>query len=116
MKQSVFRRSILAALLAMLISAFAPFAHSATDPYLKIAAGDSRARVIKLLGNPVDPRTELTAADRKTIRSALRAIDKKDAADFAVWKQSGHLYYLIGFNKRDTVATKNRVLTIAGGR
>ncbi len=102
--------------LALVISAYAPFAHAETDPYLRIAEGDSRARVVGLLGEPADPRRDLTAADRKNIRKTLKIIDNKDAVDFAVWKQSSHLFYLIGFNKKGTVSTKNRIIGLSDGR
>jgi hypothetical protein len=103
-------------LLALVLSAFAPFAHAATDPYLRIAEGDSRARVVGLLGEPADPRRDLSTADRKYIKKTLKVIDSKDAVDFAVWKQGSHLYYLIGFNKQGTVSTKNRIIGLSGGR
>ncbi len=103
-------------LLALAICAFAPGAHAGTDPYLSIAEGDSRARVVGLLGEPADPRRDLTAADRNNIRKTLKIIDSKDVVDFAVWKQGSQLFYLIGFNKQGTVSTKNRIIGLAGGR
>jgi hypothetical protein len=103
-------------LMALVISAFAPSAHAATDPYLRIAEGDSRARVVRLLGEPADPRKDLNAAERKNINAALKITDHKDSVEFAIWKQSSHLYYLIGFNKKDVVATKHRILAIAGAK
>ncbi len=116
MKPAIFHRNILAALLALAISVFAPFAHAATDPYLKIAEGDSRARVVRLLGKPADPGRDLTAAERKSIRSALKAIGNKDGVgvEFLIWKRSDRLYYLVGFDKGDTVVAKHRVFALAG--
>lgn len=117
MKQAVFHRGVFVALMAIAISVFAPCAHSATDPYLRIAEGDSRARVIRLLGEPADQRNDLTAAERENIRDTLKILtDTKDAVDFAVWKQSSRLYYLVGFNKKDVVSTKHRILMLAGGK
>ena len=118
MKSVMFHRSILIALLALIVSVFAPFAHAATDPYLKIAEGDSRARVVSLLGRPADPHRDLTAAERKNIRSALKAIGNQDGVgvEFVIWKRSAQLYYLVGFDKGDTVVAKHRVLTVAGGK
>jgi len=42
--------------------------------------------------------------------ASLKAIDRKDSVDFALWKPSNQLYYLIGFDKDDTVATRRRVI------
>ncbi len=115
-KQASLRRRILAALLVLGIFAFTPAARSDTDPYLKISEGDSRARVIGLLGKPADPRKDLTAAEQKSIKETLKITDNKDAVDFVIWKQSSRLYYLVGFNKKDRVSTKHRIFMLAGGR
>lgn len=114
MTRAIPCQSILVALLALVISGFVSCAHAETDPYLKIAEGDSRARVVSLLGEPVDPGN-LSAAERKNIRSALRVTANKSAVEVLIWKRSGQMFYLIGFNSSNTVATKHRVLTLAGG-
>lgn len=115
MKLAIPCKSILVALLAMVISGFVSFARADTDPYLRIAEGDSRARVVGLLGEPVDPSRDLSAAERKNIRSALKITANKDAVEVLIWKRSGQLFYLIGFNRSNTVATKHRLLTLARG-
>lgn len=115
MRPAIFHRSVLATLVAIVISFCGSWAHADTDPYLKIAEGDSRARVVSLLGEPVDPSRDLSAAERKNIRSALKITDNKGAVEFVIWKRSGQLFYLIGFNRSNTVATKHRLLTLARG-
>ncbi len=116
MKLAIAHRSILVAFLALVVSVFAPLAHAATDPYLKIAEGDSRARVVSLLGEPADPGRDLSAAERKNIRSALKAIGNKNGVEFVIWKRSSQLYYLVGFDKGDTVVAKHRVFAVAAGK
>ena len=113
MKRALPHGKFLVAIVVMVIAVFMPVALAATDPYLKIAEGDSRARVIGLLGEPADPRKDLTPAERKNIRETLNITENKESVDFAVWKQSSHLYYLVGFNKKGAVATKRRIIGLA---
>lgn len=114
MKQAGTHGNILRALMAVCVAAFASCAQAATDPYLRIAEGDSRAKVIRLLGNPAEPAKDLTASERKTIKSVLKDIDNKNAVEVTIWKKNDHLFYLIGFNKTGTVAAKHRLLALVG--
>ncbi len=114
MKLAGTHRNILRALMAVCMAAFISCAQAATDPYLKIAEGDSRAKVIRLLGNPAEPARDLTADQRKTIKSVLKDIDNKNTAEVTIWKKNDHLFYLISFNKQGTVAAKHRLLALVG--
>ncbi len=114
MKQASIHRNILRALMAVCMAAFIHCAQAATDPYLRIAEGDSRARVIRLLGNPAEPARDLTADQRKTIKSVLKDIDNKNSVEVTIWKKNDHLFYLIGFNKEGRVAAKHRLLALVG--
>ncbi len=108
-------RNILGTLVALLLSVVTPGAIADTDPYLRIAPGDSRAKVASLLGEPVESR-DLSEGERHTIQSALEKTDNKDAVEFKIWKQSERLYYLVGFNSRGKVAAKHRLLALVGAK
>jgi hypothetical protein len=85
------------------------FACATTDHYQTIAVGDSREKVIALLGKPSNPEKDLSRSERETIKSALQKTNNRDSEKFSIWKRDGELFYIVGFNKKDTVAVKHRI-------
>ena len=81
----------------------------ASDPYQTIAVGDSRDKVVTLLGRPSNPEKDLSRSEREAIRSALQKTNNRDSENFSIWKRDTDLFYIVGFTKKDTVAVKHRI-------
>jgi len=86
----------------------------ATDPYQTISVGDSREKVIALLGKPGSIDKDLTPSRRELITSNLKKLDNHDSEHFSIWKPDEDLVYVIGFNKKEKVAVKHRFFFTKG--
>jgi hypothetical protein len=97
------------ALVVITVFSLLASACATTDPYASISVGDSRAKVVSLLGKPVNPAKELTAAELETISHVLRETHNNNSDSFTIWRHGNKYYYLIGFSKKDTVSVKHRL-------
>ena len=109
MKLSAISRNYFALAIITVFSLLAS-ACATTDPYASISVGDTRAKVVRLLGKPVNPAKELTAAELETISRVLRETHNNNSESFTIWRHGNKYYYLIGFGKKDTVVVKHRLL------
>jgi hypothetical protein len=80
----------------------------ATDLYQTISVGDSREKVIALLGKPGSIDKDLPPNRKELITSNLKKLDNHDSEYFSIWKLDENLVYVIGFNKKEKVAVKHR--------
>jgi 3-methyladenine DNA glycosylase AlkD len=112
MKSSATSRNFFALVIITVFSLLAS-ACATTDPYASISVGDTRAKVVSLLGKPVNPAKELTAAELETISRVLRKTHNNSSDSFTIWRHGDKYYYLIGFSKKDTVAVKHRLLNLS---
>jgi len=103
MRQTGLVKSAVAALAALIF-----LTGAATDPYFRVAEGDTLKKVVALLGNPATPDKDLTEAESGTIRNTLAKLDSKGARNFVIWKRERGLFYVIGFGKQGAVTVKHR--------
>jgi type IV pilus biogenesis protein CpaD/CtpE len=68
------------------------FACATTDHCQTIAVGDTREKIIALLGNPSNPEKDLSSRERETINSALQKTNNRDSESFSIWKRDGDLF------------------------
>jgi hypothetical protein len=80
----------------------------AASPYESIVSGDSRAKVVTLLGEPSKPDSEVPLDVKNTISSTLQKLDNKDSEYFSIWWSDSAPVYVVGFNQDDKVAVKHR--------
>ncbi len=102
MQYTISVRNILLPIIALLLFA------CTTDPYQTISVGDSREKVIALLGKPGSPDKDLPPTRKEFITSNLKKLDNHDSKYFSIWKSDEDLIYVIGFNKDEKVAVKHR--------
>ncbi len=108
MRYTISFRNILLPMIALFLFA------CATDPYQTISVGDSREHVIELLGKPGSIDKDLTPSRKVFITSTLKKLDNHDSESFSIWKPDEDLVYVIGFNKKGSVAVKHRFFFTKG--
>lgn len=86
----------------------------AADPYETISVGDSREKIITLLGKPGNIDNDLSSKRKELITLNLKNLDNHDSKYFSIWKSDEDLVYVIGFNKDEKVAVKHRFVFIKG--
>jgi|SRR3989344_2248026 len=108
MRYTTSVRNILLPIIALLLFA------CATDPYQTISVGDSRDKVVALLGKPGSIDKDLPPSRRELIKSNLKKLDNHDSEYFSIWKLDEDTVYVIGFNKKQKVAVKHRFFFTKG--
>jgi len=81
-----------------------------TSAYEKVSVGQTTDQVVAILGKPSDPGKDLAKLERRRIQWILSKTDNRGAVTFLIWKRSSRLFYLIGFNKKEMVVVKHRLL------
>ncbi len=99
---------------ALVLLAASQNAHAGSDPYLTVAVGDSRERIISLFGPPANPERDLPRRRKEQIASTLNKLDNNGAESYSIWKREGEMVYVIGFNKHGKVAFKHRFFFVKG--
>ncbi len=107
MRYTTSVRNILLPIIALLFAC-------AADPYQTISVGDSREKVIALLGKPGSIDKDLPPSRKELITSNLKKLDNHDSEYFSIWKPEEDLVYVIGFNKKEKVAVKHKFFFTKG--
>lgn len=78
------------------------------DPFEAVAVGDTRARVVELLGKPLVPEQDMTHNEREAVQGAVDAMNEKGARSISIWKQGSERFEIVGFDSKGMVTFKRR--------
>jgi hypothetical protein len=76
-----------------------------TDKFEKIHLGESKTKVIALLGEPHEQSLEFRLGQEKGFEEAYKRARKSNASYYLFWFRGTDVVFAVGFNDKDEVVT-----------